>query len=66
MHERVTLVAPDIPSIAVLPLQNMSGDAEQEYFADAIAEDLITALSRWRAFFVDRAQFVVRLSRPGG
>ncbi|HEV2650137.1 MAG TPA: adenylate/guanylate cyclase domain-containing protein [Rhizomicrobium sp.] len=51
-RERVTLVAPDIPSIAVLPLQNMSGDAEQEYFADAIAEDLITALSRWRAFFV--------------
>jgi TolB-like protein len=36
----------------VLPFQNMSGDAEQEYFADGISEDLITALSRIRQFFV--------------
>jgi TolB-like protein/class 3 adenylate cyclase len=40
------------PSIAVLPFQNMSGDPEQEYFADALTEDLVTALSRWRWFFV--------------
>ncbi len=40
------------PSIAVLPFQNLSGDAEQEYFADGIAEDLITALSRIRWLFV--------------
>jgi TolB-like protein/class 3 adenylate cyclase len=37
---------PDKPSIAVLPFQNMSGDAEQEYFADGIAEDVITTLSK--------------------
>jgi adenylate cyclase len=40
------------PSIAVLPFQNLSGDPEQEYFADGIVEDIITALSRNRAFFV--------------
>jgi len=49
---RATLAVPDRPSIAILPLQNMSDDPAQEYFADAIAEDLVTALSRWRAFFV--------------
>lgn len=43
---------PDKPSIAVLPFSNMSGDAEQEYFADGITEDLITALSQFRWFFV--------------
>jgi TolB-like protein/class 3 adenylate cyclase len=43
---------PDRPSIAVLPFENMSGDAEQDYFADGIAEDIITALSRFRWFFV--------------
>ncbi len=43
---------PDKPSIAVLPFNNMSGDAEQEYFADGIAEDIITGLSRMRWFFV--------------
>jgi adenylate cyclase len=46
------LPVPEKPSIAVLPFQNMSGDAEQEYFADGIVEDIITALSRNRAFFV--------------
>jgi adenylate cyclase len=46
------LPLPDKPSIAVLPFDNMSGDPEQEYFADGIAEDLITALSRFRWFFV--------------
>jgi adenylate cyclase len=40
------------PSIAVLPFQNMSGDADQEYFGDGIAEDIITALSKLRGFFV--------------
>ncbi len=43
---------PDKPSIAVLPFQNMSGDPEQEYFSDGITEDIITALSRLRWFFV--------------
>jgi TolB-like protein/Tfp pilus assembly protein PilF len=43
---------PDKPSIAVLPLVNMSGDSEQDYFADGITEDLITALSQFRWLFV--------------
>ena len=43
---------PDKPSIAVLPFQNMSGDPEQEYFADGMVEDIITALSRMRWLFV--------------
>jgi adenylate cyclase len=47
-----TLALPDRPSIAVLPFQNMSGDAEQEYFADGMAEDIITALSRFKSLFV--------------
>jgi TolB-like protein/class 3 adenylate cyclase/Tfp pilus assembly protein PilF len=46
------LPLPDKPSIAVLPFQNMSGDPEQEYFADGMAEDIITALSRFRSLFV--------------
>jgi len=41
-----------IPSLAVLPFQNMSGDPEQDYFADGVVEDLITALSRFRSFAV--------------
>jgi adenylate cyclase len=44
--------SPDKPSIAVLPFQNMSGDPEQEYVGDGIAEDIITALSKLRGFFV--------------
>jgi adenylate cyclase len=43
---------PDKPSIAVLPFENMSGDQEQEYFADGMAEEIITALSRFRQLFV--------------
>ncbi|HWL18732.1 MAG TPA: winged helix-turn-helix domain-containing protein, partial [Bradyrhizobium sp.] len=43
---------PDKPSIAVLPFQNMSGDPEQDYFADGVVEDIITALSRVRWLFV--------------
>ena len=47
-----SLALPDKPSIAVLPFVNMSGDPEQEYFADGITEDIITALSHHRWFFV--------------
>ncbi len=47
-----SLPLPDKPSIAVLAFENMSGDPEQEYFADGIAEDVITALSRFNWFFV--------------
>src|SRR6201997_2425050 len=43
---------PDKPSIAVLPFKNMSGDAEQEYFADGMVEEIITALSRFKSLFV--------------
>jgi TolB-like protein/class 3 adenylate cyclase len=46
------LALPGKPSIVVLPFQNMSGDAEQDYFADGIAEDVIAALSRFRFLFV--------------
>ena len=46
------LALPDKPSLAVLPFTNMSGDPEQEYFADGVVDDIITALSRVRAFFV--------------
>jgi adenylate cyclase len=51
---------PDKPSIAVLPFQNMSGDPEQEYFADGIVEDIITALSRIR-WIRDRTKFELRI-----
>ncbi len=47
-----SLPLPDKPSIAVLPFENMSGDPEQEFFADGMAEEIITALSRYRWFFV--------------
>jgi adenylate cyclase len=46
------LPLPDKPSIAVLPFANLSGDSEQEYFADGMAEEIITALSRIRWLFV--------------
>jgi adenylate cyclase len=49
---RKPLPLPDKPSIAVLPFQNMSGDPEQEYFADGMVEDIITALSRFKGLFV--------------
>jgi len=47
-----SLPLPDKPSIAVLPFNNLSGDPEQEYFADGLAEDIITGLSRFHWFFV--------------
>jgi TolB-like protein len=46
------LALPDKPSIAVLPFQNISGDPEQEVFADGMVEDITTALSKLRWFFV--------------
>ena len=70
------LALPDKPSIAVLPFDNMSGDPEQEYFADGIAEDIITALSKVHGLFViarnstfiykGSAVDVVRVSREFG
>jgi adenylate cyclase len=50
--EGASLSLPNLPSIAVLPFQNMSGDPEQEYFADGMVEDITTALSRFRWLFV--------------
>src|SRR5262249_25508401 len=52
MATRKPLPLPDKPSIAVLPFTNLSGDPEQEYFADGMVEDIITALSRYRWLFV--------------
>ena len=46
------LALPDKPSIAVLPFENMSGDPEQEYFADGMVEEITTALSRFKWLFV--------------
>ena len=51
-QETPALALPDKPSIAVLPFANMSGDPEQEYFADGMVEEIITALSRIRWLFV--------------
>ena len=51
-HAATPLALPDRPSIAVLPFQNMSGDPEQEYFADGMVADITTALSRTRWLFV--------------
>jgi TolB-like protein len=47
-----SLALPDKPSIAALPFRNLSGDPEQDYFADGVVEDIITALSRIRWLFV--------------
>ena len=52
MPEPAALPLPDKPSIAVLPFQNIGGDPEQEYFADGMVEEIITALSRIRWLFV--------------
>ena len=51
-ESKPALPLPDKPSIAVLPFQNMSGDPEQEYFADGMVEEITTALSRFKALFV--------------
>jgi adenylate cyclase len=50
--QRPALPLPDKPSIAVLPFQNLSGDPDQEYFADGVVEEIISALSRIRSLFV--------------
>src|SRR5215475_9491608 len=49
---RPSLPIPDKPSIAILPFQSMSHDPEQQYFADGVVEDIITALSRFSGLFV--------------
>jgi hypothetical protein len=59
------LPLPDKPSIAVLPFANMSGDPEQEYFADGMVEEIITALSRIRCFFVIARNSSFTLQGPG-
>ena len=51
-QSRPALALPDKPSIAVLPFTNMSGDPEQDYFADGMVEDIVTALSRFKSLFV--------------
>jgi len=60
------LTLPDKPSIAVLPFANLSADPEQEYFADGIAEDIITALSRYPSLFViaRNSSFTYKNQRP--
>jgi adenylate cyclase len=54
LHDRLSAAPPlpDKPSIAVLPFENMSGDPEQEYFADGMVEEITTALSRFKWLFV--------------
>jgi TolB-like protein len=49
---RPALALPDTPSIAVLPFQNMSGDPDQDYFADGMVDEIITAMSRFKTLFV--------------
>jgi len=51
-RSRPALALPSKPSVAVLPFQNLSGDPQQEYFADGMVEDIITLLSRSRSLFV--------------
>jgi TolB-like protein/tetratricopeptide (TPR) repeat protein len=51
-RESVAAALPDKPSIAVMPLLNLSGDPAQDYFSDGITEDIITELSRWRRLTV--------------
>jgi adenylate cyclase len=51
-ESKPALALPDKPSIAVLPFTNLSGDPEQDYFADGMVEDIITALSHFKALFV--------------
>ena len=74
-HE-APVALPDKPSIAVLPFSNMSGDPEQDYFSDGITEDITTALSKYRWFFViarntaftfkDQAADIVEVGRQLG
>jgi adenylate cyclase len=61
---QAALTLPDKPSVAVLPFANMSNDPEQEFLADGIAEEVITALSRYPSLFRHSAQFNLHLQRP--
>jgi TolB-like protein/Flp pilus assembly protein TadD len=64
--EERTLPLPDKPSIAVLPFTNMSGDPEQDYFADGMVEEIITALSHFpRLFVIARNSSFTYKGRPG-
>jgi TolB-like protein len=59
------LALPDKPSIAVLPFENMSGDPEQDYFADGMVEDIVTGLSRIKWLFVIAASHsAINISIP--
>jgi TolB-like protein/class 3 adenylate cyclase/Tfp pilus assembly protein PilF len=63
--QKPALPLPNIPSIAVLPFTNMSGDREQEYFSDGMTDDIITALSRLPGLFViDRNSAFTYKSKP--
>jgi adenylate cyclase len=66
MAERPALPLPDKPSIAVLPFQNMSGDPEQDYFADGVVEDIITSLSRsgWLFVIARNSSFAYKGTSP--
>ena len=66
MGAAAPLALPDKPSIAVLPFHNMSGDPEQEYFADGMVEEIITALSPHPLALRHRPQFELHLQGPGG
>ena len=59
----VPLLLPNKPSIAVLAFTNMSGDPDQDYFSDGIADDIITELSRTRSLFVIARKFKFYLQR---
>jgi adenylate cyclase len=52
LGRRAALALPDKPSIVVLPFQSFGPEADSDYFADAVTDDVVTALSRWRWFFV--------------
>src|SRR5262249_46053706 len=63
---RPALALPDKPAVAVLPFTNMSGEADQEYFADGITDDIITELSRFSELFViaRNSSFQYKANRP--
>ena len=64
MQKPEALPLPDKPSIAVLAFTNMSGNSEQEYFSDGVADDIITELSRYPLAFRYRPQFQLHLQGP--
>ena len=62
LKTKAPLPLPDKPSIAVLPFQNMSGDPEQEYFADGMVDEIITGLSRikWLSVISRNSTFIYK------